>query len=237
MGIVEKLKNILTNEKSFEVLPPKEQELIFLSNRENSYTLYFQNSDNKYILVGDVNYPYSQGDLDKEWIAMNKHNFEVYEVFSDLSELLERNKEIEECFVEKSIQETNSFLDEYKEKQAENLPKGWKWGIYNDGSGSLISPTKNEYFCFDWQTREYQLTPNADYEKVLLYDLSGNKQTFDTFKRYAERYAKENLILLKENQPETIQSKIEKAKEKAKEQNLNSRSRDPLYAERNDTTL
>ena len=51
MGIVEKLKNILTNEKSFEVLPPKEQELIFLSNRENSYTLYFQNSDNKYILV------------------------------------------------------------------------------------------------------------------------------------------------------------------------------------------
>lgn len=234
MEILEELKNVFKNTKEPEILPPKEPEITFLSSKSDSYTLYFQNSDNKYVFVGDVNFPYTQNYIDVDWINMNKHNFEVYEVFSDLSELLERNKEVIENFAAKSVEYTE---DDYKEEQAETLPKGWKWGIYDDYSGSLISPTGNSYFCFDWQTREYQLTHYADYERVPLYDLNGRKQTFSDFKRFAEKYTKEHLVVLKENQPETIQSKIEKAKEKSKEQISNSRGRDPLYAERNGTTL
>ena len=236
MSILEKIQKFLKNDKKSEVLQNKESEITFLSDTGNSYTLYFQNSDNKYIFVGDVNYSYSQSDLDVDWIDMNKHNFEIYEVYNDLSELLERNKEVEKTLEAKSIE----YIDDdygYEEEPVETLPKGWKWGIYGDNSGSLISPTGKDYFSFDWNTREYQLTLDSDYERVMEYDLLGREQTFKTFKRYAEKYTKEHLVSLKENQLETIQSKIEKAKEKSKEQISNSRGREPLKIERNGTTL
>ena len=98
MKILEKLKNIFKNSKKNEIISQQEPEVTFLSDKTDSYTLYFKNTDNKYIFVGDINYPYSKNDLDIEWIDMNKHNFEVYEVFNDLSQIFEKNKEVTEKF-------------------------------------------------------------------------------------------------------------------------------------------
>ena len=233
--LFDKIRNVFNyKEKAVESKNQKENKICFLSNENNSYTLYFKDFSNNYVLVGDVNYPYSQNSLDREWIGMNKHNFMYYEEFKDVSQLFDRNKEIVQVLKGQVI---DYEKEEYKEEPAETLPKGWIWRTYDDYSGSLISPTGNYYFCFDWQTREYQLTPEDYYERVMLYDLSGNKQTFNDFKRFAEEYTKEHLVDLKENKVETIQEKISEAKEKAKEQSLNSRGRDPLKIERDGTTL
>lgn len=46
---------------------------------------------------------------------------------------------------------------EYKETQAETLPAGWRWVVYEDHSGSLKSPDNKRYFSFDGNTNEYQI--------------------------------------------------------------------------------
>lgn len=127
MAILEKLKNILKNKGNFETISQKEPEVTFLSDKTESYTLYFRNTDNKYVFVGDINYPYSKTDLDREWIDMNKHNFEVYEVFNDLSQLFEKNKEVVERFEalqQEQVETIQDRIDKAKEKAEKQISSG-----------------------------------------------------------------------------------------------------------------
>lgn len=41
-------------------------------------------------------------------------------------------------------------------EQARLLPEGWKWVMYNDGSGYLESSDGKEYFSYDRLTQEYR---------------------------------------------------------------------------------
>lgn len=239
MVLLDKIKDIFKSRKDIvEYITQKANELYFLSDESNSYTLYFKNFHNNYVLVGDVNFPYSKSDLDREWIDMNKHNFMFYEEFNDVSQLFERNEEIIEILKAQAI---DYDKEGYKEKQAGTLPKDWVWGIYDDGSGSLISPTGNHYFSFDWCTTEYKITEKDHYSVFGQYDDFGNSLSFKDFQNYAENYVRKNLIHLQENNIEiktdSINQKIKEAKEKAKEQSINSRGRDPLKIERDGTTL
>ncbi len=68
---------------------------------------------------------------------------------------------------------------------ADNLPKGWQWIQYNDGSGHLESPDRNSYFSYDKYTSytsmngiEYRMPPSYEYD--VFYG------SFEEFKAYAE---------------------------------------------------
>lgn len=76
-------------------------------------------------------------------------------------------------------------------KPAHSLPKGWYWTIYNDGSGSLISPKDEWYFTYDKQTApegiEYKESSKDPYDRFY-----GN---FDEYKKYAEDIVKSKYII------------------------------------------
>lgn len=64
---------------------------------------------------------------------------------------------------------------------AANLPDGWVWVDYWDGSGSLHSPNDKQYFSYDLQTYEYDQYDNgkwSHWEPPML---------LATFKDFAEK--------------------------------------------------
>ena len=92
-------------------------------------------------------------------------------------------------------------LDLPFKKQAENLPKGWQWISYNDGSGHLQSPEGQEYFSYDWTTGEYKITPDKFYDFFMVenYESGGYSiGSFAKFKEYAEEYINKNVLNEKE---------------------------------------
>lgn len=57
---------------------------------------------------------------------------------------------------------TYDFFEESPETTpATNLPDGWVWVDYWDGSGSLHSPNDKQYFSYDLQTCEYDRYNNG----------------------------------------------------------------------------
>lgn len=82
-------------------------------------------------------------------------------------------------------------------RQAENLPEGWIWINYDDGSGYLQSPDGKEYFEYDWSTGEYKTTPDKSYDFFMVenYETGGYSiGGFDKFKEYAEDYINKNVL-------------------------------------------
>ena len=47
--------------------------------------------------------------------------------------------------------------------ESESL-EGWHWYKYDDGSGHLESPDKEEYMSYDLSTNEYKITKESDWE-------------------------------------------------------------------------
>ena len=47
--------------------------------------------------------------------------------------------------------------------ESESL-EGWHWYKYDDGSGHLESPDKEEYMSYDLSTNEYRITKESDWE-------------------------------------------------------------------------
>lgn len=80
------------------------------------------------------------------------------------------------------------------ENQAADLPKGWSWNDYDDGSGSLKSPSGKSYYGYDLQTQEYRL-PYGKNEWTGMKDLSENQKSLNEFKIFAENDLKENAKL------------------------------------------
>lgn len=76
------------------------------------------------------------------------------------------------------------------ETQAADLPKGWSWNDYDDGSGSLRSPNGNGYYSYDLQTQEYRL-PYGKNEWTGMKDVDETPKSLNEFKVYAEIDLKE----------------------------------------------
>lgn len=85
-----------------------------------------------------------------------------------------------------------------KEIQAENLPEGWVWQQYDDGSGHLKSPDGTDYFCYDWTTGEYKTTREDKHYDFFLdenYSTGGYSiGSFSEFKSYAENWINNNVL-------------------------------------------
>lgn len=63
--------------------------------------------------------------------------------------------------------------------------EGWHWYKYDDGSGHLESPNKEEYMSYDLSTNEYKITKESDWELFPLsyYYADGVElEKFDPFK-------------------------------------------------------
>ena len=106
---------------------------------------------------------------------------------------------INELRIENQLEYENEFIP--KRIQAENLPKGWIWKMYGDGSGNLESPDGKTYFDYDLTTGEYKVTPDKSYDFFMVenYETGGYSiGGFDKFKEYAEDYINKNILNKKE---------------------------------------
>lgn len=85
-----------------------------------------------------------------------------------------------------------------KETQAENLPEGWVWQQYDDGSGHLKSPDGTDYFSYDWTTGEYKTTREDKHYDFFLDEnyLTGGYSigSFIEFKKFAEKWIDKNIL-------------------------------------------
>ena len=106
---------------------------------------------------------------------------------------------INELRIKNQLEYENEFIP--KRIQAENLPKGWIWKMYGDGSGNLESPDGKTYFDYDLTTGEYKVTPDKSYDFFMVenYETGGYSiGGFDKFKEYAEDYINKNILNKKE---------------------------------------
>ncbi len=73
---------------------------------------------------------------------------------------------------------------------ATNLPEGWTWRDYDDGSGSLKSPNGYSYYSYDLQTQEYRL-PTFNNRWTDMKDVYDRPKSLNEFKIYAEKSLKD----------------------------------------------
>ena len=78
--------------------------------------------------------------------------------------------------------------------------EGWHWYKYDDGSGHLESPNKEEYMSYDLSTNEYRITKESDWELFPLsyYYADGvEPEKFDPFQFMEQEMLDYNLQKLK----------------------------------------
>lgn len=106
-----------------------------------------------------------------------KNNTEAIDTFNNVKMSIENELEEYVMDYENSISETwermLGFLPENMsmsdlsknmlEIPAESLPNGWVWNCFRDGSGSLKSPDGVNYFEYDLQTREFEISSLKEY--------------------------------------------------------------------------
>lgn len=112
------------------------------------------------------------------------HHYRNYEVEA-AKLLLEVAHQIEEPDLEKNV---DFFSDEGFEENlipASSLPDGWTWNDYDDGSGSLKSPSGHRYYSYDLQTQEYTL-PYGRREWTGMRDFYDAPKSLNEFKSYVE---------------------------------------------------
>lgn len=103
---------------------------------------WVQNEDGKGCLMSPDKEPYFNYDLSADdliCLAEGEHGW----CGTDLQKL---KKKCEEFIRENMVSK--------EEEKAELLPDGWHWVHYEDGSGSLQSPSGEHYFAYDLDTRE-----------------------------------------------------------------------------------
>lgn len=168
--------------------------------------ILLEDNESRYFLIGDSDFesfnnkkiPYP--DFDKEWIEKHKQDLKL---FAQYTEFKIAEEEFEKYSNNDLIISYKNNKESEEDKQiieAKSLPKGWKWIEYNDGSGHLNSPDDENYFFYDLQTKEYKIKKDEHYD---LYT-----GTFFDFKKYAEKYIIEN-IMIKVGEKYTIQNGID----------------------------
>lgn len=90
--------------------------------------------------------------------------------------------EFDDFYIEGNIEENLT--------PATNLPEGWFWRDYDDGSGSLKSPDGYSYYSYDLQTQEYRL-PTFNNRWTGMKDVYDRPKSLNEFKIYAEKSLKE----------------------------------------------
>lgn len=76
---------------------------------------------------------------------------------------------------------------------ASNLPDGWTWNDYDDGSGSLKSPSGHRYYSYDLQNQEYTL-PYGRREWTGMRDFYDAPKSLNEFKSYVENDLKAKAV-------------------------------------------
>jgi len=77
---------------------------------------------------------------------------------------------------------------------ASELPHGWNWQDYEDGSGSLRSPDGNTYYTYDLQTQDYRL-PYATNDWTGMTDTGDIPISLNEFKKFAENDLKQSALI------------------------------------------
>ena len=120
------------------------------------------------------------------------HHYRNYEVeAAKLS--LEGSHQIEMTDLEENA---DFFSDEGFEENlipASSLPDGWIWNDYDDGSGSLKSPSGHRYYSYDLQTQEYSL-PYSRREWTGMRDFYDAPISLNEFKSYVENDLKAKAV-------------------------------------------
>ena len=91
-------------------------------------------------------------------------------------------------------QNLDEFLDDSKIVPANQLPAGWQWEMYNDGSGSLHGPNSERYYSYD-------LAPYAT-SGLIEYNATGKgydtfEGSLDDFRNWAEQQVQAQLEVQK----------------------------------------
>lgn len=91
-------------------------------------------------------------------------------------ELVQNKKE--NPMQKEEYQDLDEFLDDGKIVPANQLPAGWQWEMYNDGSGSLHGPNYERFYSYD-------LAPYAT-SGLIEYNATG--KGYDTFEGSLDRF-------------------------------------------------
>ncbi|WP_426474810.1 hypothetical protein [Chryseobacterium balustinum] len=120
------------------------------------------------------------------------HHYRNYEV-----EAAKMSSELVHQFEEPDLEKNVDFFsdEDFEENliHTSDLPDGWVWREYDDGSGSLQSPGGYSYYSYDLQTQEYRL-PYGSKEWTGMRDFYNEPQTLHDFKIYAEEDIKEKAV-------------------------------------------
>lgn len=84
----------------------------------------------------------------------------------------------EDPMQKEEYQDLDEFLDDGKIVPANQLPAGWQWEMYNDGSGSLHGPNSERFYSYD-------LAPYAT-SGLIEYNATG--KGYDTFEGSLDRF-------------------------------------------------
>ncbi|WP_050019660.1 hypothetical protein [Chryseobacterium sp. P1-3] len=120
----------------------------------------------------------------------NNFNIEVNQLIKDSPESRKSTRDLD--WEENNLGFEDLFFKEDFEENlvpASGLPPGWFWREYDDGSGSLISPSENSYYSYDLQTQEYRLPDGNGWRT--LRDHYNHPQTLFDFRIFAEQNLKE----------------------------------------------
>lgn len=149
----------------------------FISLREE-----YQKQHEEYTKLKDMlEYPISEWDKKNfYWLSCSEIMKDLYMIdinnkLLQLRDMRNNNGKIELKDFDNNVSKLLKFL-------------GWEWHCWNDGSGSLRSPMKRDYFSYDWGTREYKYLDNDHYSY-------GLPATLDEYKKDSEQMIFENVIL------------------------------------------
>jgi hypothetical protein len=114
------------------------------------------------------------------------HHYRNYEVEA-AKLLLEGGHQIEMTDFEENADFKENLIP------ASGLPHGWVWREYDDGSGSLKSPSGHSYYSYDLQTQEYRL-PYGSKEWTGMRDFYDAPKSLNEFKSYVENDLKAKAV-------------------------------------------
>ena len=127
---------------------------------------------------------------------------DVYEISDVVREILSEKSGFSTIQSQEQLNKAVSFVTQKKEnfmgineqaqnQNVKNKEEIWTWIHYSDGSGHVRSPNGRKYFVYDWDTKEYRVTPSSRWEIYIdIYDPSDKSKTFDDFKKFAEQEIK-----------------------------------------------
>lgn len=120
------------------------------------------------------------------------YHYRNYEV-----EAVKLSIEVVHQFEEPDLEENADFFSNegFEENliPASDLPDGWTWNDYDDGSGSLKSPSGHRYYSYDLQTQEYTL-PYGRREWTGMRDFYDAPKSLNEFKSYVENDLKAKAV-------------------------------------------